>query len=194
MQLRVAFGWSFLAVWGAGTTVALGSLMVSHTVALPEPTSVDRFAAAARREIGQRDGLLHVIPADCSCTDALVDHLVARGAGEGEVVAFVGPRRPRRMGLESAGYRVVAVAPEEVERRVGVVAGPVWLALRQDEVAYAGGYYGRPAAVEPLLVPTLADVEAGRPVRGLPIFGCAVDAGLKRQLDPLGLQQALAGP
>lgn len=187
MTLRTAATWGFLAVWLLGTTVAIGSLMVSHTVALPGPTRAETLLAEARAEVGS-DGLFHVVPANCSCTDALVDHLVERGAQGTEVVAFVGPRRPRHMGLEAAGYRVRAVDPETVEAELGVVAAPVWVDLRADQVRYAGGYYGRPAAVNPLLVDIRERLDGGEAVPPLPIYGCAVDAALARQLDPLRLR------
>jgi len=185
---RASAGWAFLVVWLIGTTVGIGSLMVNHTVALPEPTRADRLIGVALATVGP-DGLFHVVPANCSCTDSLVDHLVLRGAQGEEVVAFVGPRRPRHMGLEAAGYRVLSVSPDTVEAELGVVAAPVWLALESGDVRYAGGYYARPAAVEPKLLDTLAKLERGASVPPYPIFGCAVDANLARRLDPLGLNQ-----
>jgi len=186
MSPRVLATWAFLVLWGAGSTLAIGSLMVNHTVALPEPTDAELLIASARRAVGPT-GRLHIVPGNCSCTDRLVEHLLERRAYDTEVVAMVGPSPGRLEQLRGAGYEVVSVAPDQVREQLGVVAAPIWVDLHLEEVRYAGGYFARPAAAHPLLIDYLRRLDRGDRVPPLPIYGCAVDATLAQQLDPLGL-------
>ena len=134
--------------------------------------------------------VVHVISGSCSCTDRLLTHLQARGAAHGreETIVYVGEVEPRLQTLRARGYTVRTMARTELRRGLALDGAPVLVVADNAELAYVGGYFQYPAAVRPLDERLIAEVAAGHAPRALPVFGCAVDAQLARQRDPLGLR------
>ncbi len=189
-SLREKLGIAFLLLWAPLAIGIIGLLMVNHTVAMPSPTRLDRVEAALRTVAPDGHLVVHVIFAGCSCTDSLVDHLIARGADPSrrEVVWFVGTMLPRHQPLGAAGYELRTPTAEELSAELDLKAAPLLFALRDGHLAYAGGYFALPAAVRPLDQQLLAALDDGEAADPLPVFGCAMDATLRRAVDPLGLQ------
>lgn len=184
---RHRLGTAFLALWIPATTVVMGWTMGLHLVVLPAPPGVERIRAQLA-EGGHTQRTVHVVPAGCSCTRALLDHLVARRAGPGEEAWLVGALEADAPRLAAAGFAVRTVTPEALRDGVGLKGGPALLVLHEGELAYVGGYYATPAANRPLDEDLLARVAVGGRPDPLPLFGCATDPGLAARLDPLGLR------
>lgn len=178
-----------LLVWVPLVMIVIGLLMVNHTIAMPSPDRPELLQAALLELDEGPDVTVHIIYANCSCTDLLVEHLISRRANPSELVLYVGEPRPSHTALSTSGFKVIRLLPGELETKLGLEAAPVLLALRGGTLAYAGGYFRYPAAVRPLDVSIVQRIDQGEAVKGLPIFGCAVSPRLQRQVDPLGLQR-----
>ncbi len=134
--------------------------------------------------------LVHVIYANCSCTERLFKHLVERRAMRGvdETILFVGDDAAKKARARGAGYRFATVTPAELATRFGLEVAPVMFAFtREGKLAYAGGYFDRPAAVVALDERIVAEVQQGTPTDPLPVYGCAVSPELQKSVDPLGI-------
>lgn len=182
-------------IWAPAALVVVALLMVNHVVAMPEPSDVERLQGAVVELLGgrlERRAVVHVIYAGCSCTDGLVAHLDERGPrpDADEVVLYVGADRERQARLAARGFRVEPLPRSALEQRFALQAAPILVVIEPDGVlTYVGGYYRYPAAVHALDQEVLASLDAGKAPEAFPIFGCAVDPALARQLDPLGLQE-----
>jgi hypothetical protein len=181
-----------LAAWAVVTLVAISSLAVSHTAAMPEPARGGRLAGAALalRQDASRPFLVHVISARCSCTERLFAHLMERGAfpGTGEVVLFVGEDAAKQAAAARAGFRFLALSAEDLARRFELEAAPVLLAFdASGRMRYAGGYFSHPSTIFPQDASIHAELAQGATPRPLPVYGCAVSANLQKKVDPLGI-------
>jgi hypothetical protein len=181
-----------LAAWAVLTLLAIASLAVSHTAAMPEPTRGERLAAAALalRQDPARPFLVHVISARCSCTERLFAHLVGRGAfpGTGEAVLFVGEDATKRAAAARAGFRFLSVSAEDLAARLELEAAPVLLAFdAAGRMRYAGGYFNHPSAIFPQDAGLHAELAQGATPKPLPVYGCAVSPRLQKKVDPLGI-------
>jgi hypothetical protein len=178
----VLTGWFVcLLVLGAG-------MLARHLVALPA-AEVDRVgpALAALRVDPERGQWLavHVLYAECQCSQRIVDHLVhsVRPTGWSEIVLWTG-KGAADPELERRGFRVLPVS-REVLAQDGLEAAPLLVALDpSDHVRYVGGYTERKQGpgIEDLRI-----LQASRDstVAGLPVFGCAVSDRLRRALGHL---------
>jgi len=188
---RARLGLLLLALWAPTTVAVVGLLMVNHTLAMPDPDDLGRLRRGLARLAPAADRrVVHVIGAHCSCTDRLVDHLIARGASPDhpELVVFAGPMRPRHKPLGDAGYRIEHTTPEGLAEQLSIRAAPVLLIEDDGGLRYVGGYFRTPAAAVPVEERLVDAVWQGLAPAPLPIFGCAVEPALRAQLDPLGLQ------
>ncbi len=180
-----------LAAWAAVVILALASLGVSHTAAMPGPSADVRFAQAARALVGGRGPTyVHVIDPACSCTAGLLAHLEARRAFAGvtEWVIYLGEDAALQRRLETAGFRFAGSTRETIGETLGLEVAPVLVAITAvDSLAYLGGYFDRPAAVEARDAQIHAALQAARRAEPLPVFGCAVSDRLRAQVDPLGI-------
>ncbi len=189
--MRQTLSYLLLAVWGVVTVTVTSLLMVNHTVAMPSPVDIEGL----RRSLQDRvDGttVVHFIHERCSCTNSLLEHLFERGAGASvrEHLVYIGTRQDRIERARQAGYTTVRIDEAELRERHGLVAAPVLVVLGAEaQLQYVGGYYRYPAAAIPLDVDIVATVLDIGTHDGLPVFGCAVDADLRRTVDPLGLQE-----
>ncbi len=189
---RGPLGWVLIGAWVLLALVGIASLGVSHTAPMPGPTPEQRLTSAllALRERPRMPFLVHVIYARCSCTERLFKHLVERRAlpGMSETILFVGDDAAKQARAKAAGYRFSTVTPAELQRRYGLEAAPVLFAFtREGELAYAGGYFDKPAAVWALDERIVAEVQRGAPAEPLPVYGCAVSPELQKTVDPLGI-------
>lgn len=191
MRIRGWLGRAFLAIWAPLSVTVIGLLMVNHTVAMPSPSDLQRLRSGVDALRGDAERItIHVIYAGCSCTDRLIDHLIARGAGPGpELVFFVGQPLQRHLGLSEAGYQLVLTDDGALRDQLSIDAAPVLIEVAQGQLSYVGGYFRYPAAVRPLDVSLRHAVDAGQRPEPLPVFGCAVTPELAARLDPLGLQR-----
>ena len=188
-RVPVSFARFAVAAW-FGAMVLLGAgLLAKHVVALPVPTKSQQLSKSlsALRDVARPKRWLavHVLYAECRCSQRIVKHLTstARPLGWEEVVLWVGNAAPDAE-LE-VHYRVKRVTSAELAR-LGVEAAPL-LAILDPEgrLRYAGGYTSRKQG------PVIDDLQifaeaqhAGAPA-SRPVFGCAVSDRLKRALSIL---------
>jgi hypothetical protein len=171
-----------------GISVSLATLAAQHDLPLalrtaPGPRTHDARSAASGATI------LHVLAADCECSQAVAEHLVGRGASEDEreVVWIVGDAGRLGDRLEAEGYRTDVVSAEAVQESLGVAGAPVLFVYDRDSdaVLYAGGYAPRRPS---RLGAIVSAVRAGESPRPHPAYGCIVGSDLRRRVDPLGLK------
>jgi len=185
-------GRALLAVWLGLALLGIASLGVSHTAPMPKPTPEQRLTHALL-DLRSKPGstlLVHVIYARCSCTERLFRHLVERRAlpGFDETILFVGDDAAKRAAARKAGFRFATVTAAELASRFGLEVAPVLFAFTRDgQLAYAGGYFDRPAAVVALDGRIISGVQHGAQPEPLPVYGCAVSPELQRSVDPLGI-------
>jgi hypothetical protein len=181
-----------LAAWIVVMLVGLAALSLEHMASLPEPDDealLSRAMLGLRRNPG-KDFLVHVIYAECSCSRALLGHLIARhpfrGAEEAVLFAGANPIKQRDL-AERAGFAFTTVSARELAPRFGLEAAPVLIVFdSKGRLRYAGGYYAHPAAITPLDERIYAKLATGAEVEPLPVFGCAVSLRLQKSLDPIG--------
>jgi len=185
-------GRALIAAWLALSLLGIASLGVSHTAPMPQPTPAERLTHALL-EMRASPGsmlLVHVIYAHCSCTERLFNHLIERRAlpGVDEAILFVGEDAAKKARARKAGYRFATVTASELAARFGLEVAPVMFAFtREGRLAYAGGYFDRPAAVVALDERIVSEVQHGAPAEPLPVYGCAVSPELQKSVDPLGI-------
>jgi hypothetical protein len=179
-----------LCIWAPVTIVITSLLMVNHTIAMPMPSDLERVEHGLVDWLGRGNAVVHVLYANCSCTDSLVQHLVERGPtlAEREVVVFVGTPLPIHERLAEVGFEWHQWTQQELTERTGVEAAPLLIVRHRNRMDYVGGYFRYPSATRPLDVSIIAEAIAGEPPKPLPIFGCAVSPSLRAAVDPLGLQ------
>jgi hypothetical protein len=174
--------------WFAAMVVVGASLLAKHVAALPVPTKSAALSKslAELRPRGSHDWLaVHVMYAECRCSQRIVEHLVTtrRPAGWREVVLWVGKAEPS---AELARrFDVRKLRPNDLAR-LGIDAAPLLVALDpNDGVRYVGGYTERKQgpAIEDLRL--LADARRSSVTSSLPVLGCAVSERLKQALSVL---------
>lgn len=185
---RPWIGYALLALWALAGVAGLGTLAVSHTVALPPPDEEARLTAAlmALRTRPAQPLVVDVVAAGCSCTDRLIKHLLARGPAPGaeELLLYVGDDPALRAAFTARGFGFATVSPDDLAPRFDLDAAPVLLTFdRSGRLDYVGGYFDNPSALSPLDERVLA----GAVTTPLPVYGCAVSPRLKKAVDPLGI-------
>ena len=180
-----------LIAWCVSLTAVLASWGAWHYVALAGPAPEDVASLPGRPgEAGWR--MVHVLAADCGCSEAVARHLAARRplAGVVEDVWFVGDARALTDTLRTAGF-VVDVKPAEALAQDMRIQGMPWLLIARDQrVVYSGGYASRnPATVAQLQdVTLLRQLQNGDHADAMPAFGCATSRAARHAVDPLGLK------
>lgn len=182
-----------LLLWAPSTLCLVAFLMVDHVAPLPPPGDPASIRSAVANRWGDvaGPGATHVIYEQCSCTDRLFDHLLARGPRSGwhERVLYVGTESSRPASARARGFATMVVSREQLRREWAIDGAPVLvLTDAAGEVTYAGGYFRFPAALHPRDVPLMEQVADGAEPRELPVFGCAVDERIARQRDPFGFR------
>jgi hypothetical protein len=172
--------------WFVGALLVGAALLAKHVVALPAPSADEHFArmlARLRRvEDGDKWFAIHVLFAECRCSQRIAAHLLAsaRPGFLHELVLWTGSEAPSSE--LSARFRVQRVTPAELAR-LGISAAPLMIIVDpKDHVRYVGGYSERKQgpALDDLQI--LASAREGRTVAVRPVFGCAVNERLQRQL------------
>jgi hypothetical protein len=177
-------------LWFAGMLLLGAGLLAKHLVALPAPatTPVLGEALAALRTPRDRGRWLavHVLYAECRCSQLIVEHLVHsdRPSDWSEVVLWIGADPPDP-GLAQRGFDVRRLTRAELAS-YGIEAAPLLVAVDPDDHArYSGGYTEskQGPVVDDLRI--LAAARAAGPIATLPVFGCAVSDRLKQGLAAL---------
>lgn len=182
-----------LTGWFAACALILGNLGVSHVVAMPEPEAGSLAGLlASLQKLRQRESVefvVHVLSADCSCTESLFRHLLDNGPdwSAEEVFLFVGDNAARAQLARQAGYRFVSIESDELAA-MGLESAPVLAVFdSHGAIRYLGGYYDHPAAANPRDQKLRQALAAGESPSPLPIYGCAVSQRLKQAFDPYGI-------
>ena len=175
------------AGWFAVSTLLVVCLHALHATPLP----------ATRAAIRPGDGVwraIHALGAECGCSSAVADALLARGPRKDwrEEIHLVGVSPAIARQLRAAGFPVEEFTPANFTAATGLPGAP-WLVLHapDGQVLYSGGYApARPGlATTTLLDSALMDlVRSGETVAPYPAFGCATSAALRARLDPLQLK------
>jgi len=182
--------WLLLAAWAIVLIIGIASLSVRHLAALPKPTN-NPFLIRAILKYRRNPAtafLVHVIDAQCSCSSGLLTHLLTRRpfANQEELILFVGTDQAKQQLIRKSNFEYQSVSSSQLVDRFGLEAAPILLIFDRDgKLRYAGGYYDRPAAVDPLDVTIYKALSAGAPVEGLPVFGCAISPRLQKAISPL---------
>jgi hypothetical protein len=190
----IAFG-----LWVPAILILGAYLLAGHLVALPAPEARDRRLVSALAATGAADQgrwrALHFLDENCGCSQRVVTSLLARRPlpGLAERIVFI-TRTPAgtaaaATAARGAGFAFETVAPEDLERRFGVEAAPLLVAVAPDNrVRYLGGYTDRKQGPSIEDRDILQRTMRGERVAALPLFGCAVSKQLAAQLDPLRLR------
>jgi len=148
---------------------------------VPLGSRVQQLASAmgALRKGGSDNFVIDVIAAQCSCTQRLFDHLLARGPllSAEELILFVGADDAKAQAARRAGFRFKSITAEGLNAQYGLEAAPIFVQMdTRNRLRYLGGYYNHPAAIVALDENISAKIESGEAVPPLPIFGCVVRA------------------
>jgi len=183
-----------LAVWFLSMLAVGATLLGRHLVALPRPAndaSLARSMSSLRgADASGRWMAVHVLYADCPCSQRIAEHLLAGGrpGDAAERVLLIGSDAPLEARLVRAGLPVTIVTEDEAATRFHVVAAPALVVIAPDDsVRYVGGYTESKQGPDPRDLAILAGARSGRDYAPLPVFGCAVSARLRASLNPLGL-------
>lgn len=185
---------ALLALWVVALTVLVATTMAGHLLALPRPARDDRAVAALVARVAGGAPLrgwtvTHVLYAGCACSRRIVAQLVARPRVPWitEQVALVpDPGDDVAATLRAAGLRVLPLDAEAL-RGHHLEAAPAFVVSAPDgAVRYVGGYTPRKQGPAPQDRAVAEALRRGDEVTPIPIFGCAVSARLRRDIDPLG--------
>ncbi len=186
---RLGVGIWFLVMVTVGAT-----LLGRHLIALPRPAKDAALAQAMATLRGPADTgrwmAIHVLYADCQCSQRIAEHLLAtkRPQDIAERVLLIGHDAGLEARLDAAGIVVVRTDENDAAVHYHVVAAPLFVVVGPEgAVRYAGGYTERKQGPDPRDLDILADARADRAIAPLPLFGCAVSARLRSSLNPLGL-------
>jgi hypothetical protein len=128
--------------------------------------------------------IVHVLAADCACSQAVAEHLLSRGADPAELehVWIVGDAGNLGEQLAHKGYRPGATSAEEVRQRLGIAAAPLLVVFERGGSAalYAGGYspHRLEGAGDARVASIVSTVRAGKAQARYPVHGC--ENGLRR--------------
>lgn len=187
-----AFGAVLLLLWVAGSTAVAVVLLARHTIALPAPSAEDPALAEVVRATRARSStgwaMLHVLYADCRCSQRIVDHLLGsrRPQGVDESVLLIDDDGKLTGRLRAGGFRVTAVTAAQLRDELHIQAVPL-LVISDVEgtVRYAGGYTSTKQGADIRDLAIFAQLLAERTPDTLPMLGCAVSEELKAVLNPL---------
>ena len=185
-----------LAGWFTAMVGLSAILLARHVVPLPRPSGDDAalataLAALRRPEDAQRFFAVHVLFAECRCSQRISEHLLTstRPPDLGEAVLLVGESPELEARLGARGFAVTRVDADELGTRYHVKAAPILVLLAPDgAVRYAGGYTTSKQGPDPRDLDIIARARTeGGLLKALPVFGCAVAEKLRQRLDPTGL-------
>lgn len=166
-----------------------GILLGRHLLALPSPPPTDPVLAHEVRALAPagKTPVLHVLSAGCRCSQRIAAHLTSttRPAGVTETVLLLGEDPALEKRLASRGF-VVKHATDDGLAAWHIPAVPLLVVGAADgSLPYVGGYTTTKQGYDVHDLELIAAAAHGRPTP-LPLYGCAVSEGLKRDLDPTG--------
>ncbi len=128
---------------------------------------------------------IHILAADCGCSQRVARHLIERGALDGvyEKVLVVrsGSQTFDLVALRGRGFHVTEVRDTEATA-YGITGVPLLAYVSPNgSSAYTGGYGS--GGYQDVVI--WKQVRSGLSPRALPVLGCAVGRQLQRQIDPL---------
>lgn len=199
LRFRRAASRGGLSIWAAVLFVVATSLTAAHLYVLPKPARADialpRALAALRSADDQNHWLaVHVLYAQCRCSQRILEHLAASGrpAATREKLLLVGSRQDVQASvtaIEARGIEVVQTTPSELRDRFHIEAAPLLVvADAGGAIRYVGGYSQHKQGLDLRDRQIIDGLIAQRPIRELPLFGCAVSKRLRELLDPLALR------
>lgn len=167
-----------------------GILLGRHLLALPSPPPTDPVLAHEVHALAPpgKTAVLHVLSTECRCSQRIAAHLTTttRPAGVTETVLLLGDDPALEKRLASRGFVVKHATDESLARTWHVPAVPLLVVSAPDgSLPYVGGYTTTKQGYEIHDLELIAAAAHGRPTP-LPLYGCAVSEGLKRDLDPTG--------
>lgn len=183
---------TLFSIWMALVSVALATLMASHTVAFLAPTP-RQLASLSGAQGARAWRLVHIFAPDCLCSRTVSERLLERGTlpGSEELVILAGEDAPLAARLRERGFHVQTLRTAELKEKYGIEGVP-WLAIFSPaaEALYSGGYNDHPISKHTRIrdLELFAQAKSGQAPAPLPVYGCATSERLKRLLDPLHLK------
>lgn len=187
-------------VWAACLVVIGGYLLAGHLLTLPIPSPTDPKLVDGLKSLQVKFGhqahenwtMVHVLYGSCGCSRRVIRHLARRGPTSlgAEYIMLVAPSDTDLMHLKNAGFSYIhIIEPQDLYTMYAIEAAPLFAILNpSSEVRYIGGYTNRKRGPEIEDITTLQAVRSGANVEALPLFGCATNARLAQDVDPLGLR------
>ena len=171
--------------------------MGRHLLTLPVPSHTDAALGQAIAEVRSPSEqgkwfAMHVMYAECGCSQRVLGHLLSRTPVENVVerIVFVGKNDEElEHKARALGYGFDSVTPDELAARYHVESAPLLVvADPKGKVKYVGGYTDRKQSPAIRDAEILARLVRGTNVTPLPAFGCAVSEKLQAAVNPLGIR------
>ncbi|MBY0415000.1 MAG: hypothetical protein K2Q18_12595 [Bdellovibrionales bacterium] len=174
--------------WFLAVAIPIGYLMGFHQ-AFSNTTKANRLAEVVK---DQRI-VLHLIGADCLCSDKLANHLIKRLPLKNisEKIIVVGDNPGLEKKLAVAGFEVEKMSADLAFTRYSIKALPQMIIFDSHKPVYSGGYSAKrsPASEEDYDDLRIIDqFFKGTFSESRPIFGCANGAMLRSKIDPLKMK------
>lgn len=186
-----------LGGWALAMLLIGSVLMADHWIGLPlpEPGEATLQAALARLEpsAAGRWQLVHVLYAECRCSDRALQYLSGRARPQGVVdrVLWAGESGRRLAQARARGFIVHEVSRAALEREFGLRSAPLLIVVDPAGTPrYAGGYTVRKQGLDYQDLEILAELRRGGSAGQLPAYGCAVSEDLQSAVDPIGIKYA----
>lgn len=185
---QIRLGRAAAVVCTVASVVVIGLLMGGH---MPFRT------LEARAEDGRRGNgrwqMVHVLGQDCPCSTKVARHLLERARLEGleERIVLVGVDDEVTAGLRAKGWRLERVTAEHARDLYGAQSAPLLVLVDGGgRIRYSGGYARRLDFRDGFREGDVwAELRAGREVKAMPAYGCALSFGCALG----GVEEALAG-
>jgi len=167
-------------------------MVASHTPFRANAAVLGRLAISQSSTSGRSWRAVHILAANCACSRAVAEHLIARGPLRNlkETIVLVGTDHELQRRLQSAAIAVTSMSADEAGGRYGLHGAP-WLVFIGPDgaIRYAGGYSAERNARDGYQDVRLWNtLRAGGATAPLPAYGCAVGKRLQRNIDPLGVK------
>ncbi len=186
---------AFFSAWATALLVICSSLMVSHWVALPTPSTANTLIRTASTDsfVSQNVQVFHVLLKSCPCSRRIAEHLKSRQEilGVDEHIVLVGHDSDTdNYDWTFPDYFFVRVeSADDVSQKLGIESAPLFVVTNGDEeLVYSGGYTNRKQGPQIQDTQIITAVLRGERPEPLPVLGCAISKRLKNVIDPLGLK------
>lgn len=186
-----------LGGWALAMLLIGSALMAEHWIGLPlpQPEETTLQAALARLEpsTAGRWQLVHVLYAECRCSDRALQYLSGRASPHGvaERVLWAGQSGQRLEQARARGFFIHEVSRAALEREFGLRSAPLLIVIDPGGTPrYAGGYTVRKQGLDYQDLEILAELRRGGSAERLPAYGCAVSDELQSAVDPFGIKYA----